>query len=309
MTKRTFSFVISLILVACTNQASTRPNGIVLGVIRTLLNIPDTYVIGTNGGGTINRYLPANLNSDSEWSPDGSWIISSTQYQVGHPEESAIYLMRSDGSQRRLVVKNKGGSYDPRWSPDGTQIAYYGSDYPTGIYTLNIHCFEHLGQNCSPAAIFLTAGDAAPDWSPDGKQIIYQSKEHIFVINSAGNPKELDLTPSMNFCHDPKWSPNGARILFSCYQPDHFDIFSVNADGSGLLRLTDGVGLNIRPQWSPDGSKIAFISDRNGLGQIIGAEDTIRSNAIFLMDSDGNNVTRLSLRGDEEVLWFAWLPK
>ncbi len=40
---------------------------------------------------------------------------------------------------------------------------------------------------------------------------------------------------------------------------------------------------------------------------MIGINDTVRSNAIFIMDNDGTNIVRLSLRDDEYVLWFAWL--
>ena len=41
---------------------------------------------------------------------------------------------------------------------------------------------------------------------------------------------------------------------------------------------------------------------------MIGLDDTNRSNAIFLMNADGTDVIRLSLRDDETVLWYAWLP-
>lgn len=309
MIKKIYLFAISLILVSCTNQVSTTYDVIVLGVNRTLFNLHDRYTIGINGVGSVKMQLPANLNSDPEWSPNGEWIISSSQYEVGRPEDSAIYLIRSDGSQRRLIVHNRGGSFDPTWSFDGTRIAYYARDNQTGIYILDMQCFEFPEGKCNSLPIYLTSGDSSPDWSPDGKQIAYQNKENIFVINSNGNQQPLNLTPNMSYCHDPKWSPEGTRLLFSCYQPDHFDIFVIKADGSDLINLTKGIGSNTQPQWSPDGSKIAFISTRDGLGQIIGMEDTIRSNAVFLMDSDGTNVTRLSLRDDEDVLWFAWFIK
>ena len=216
--------------------------------------------------------------------------------------------MKSDGSDRRLVIHNSGGSFDPSWSPDDTRIVYFAEDYPTGIYILDIKCFQQQGQKCNTAPIFLTQSDGSPDWSPDGKKIAYQNKGGIFIIQFNGDQHPLNLTPNMKDCHDPEWSPDGIRVLFSCYQPDRFDIFSINSNGSDLINLTRGSGINIQPQWSLDGSKIFFISDRDGLGKIIGMDDTIRSKAIFVMNNDGSNVVRLSLRDDEDVLWFALLP-
>ena len=303
-----YIFIISLLLVACFNQTSTPQNGIVLGVTRTLFNLPDTYVVSTNNDGNIKIKLPANLGSTPEWTSDGKWIISSTKNQVGRPEDSAIYLMRSDGSDRRLVIHNSGGSFDPSWSPDDTQIVYFAEGYPPGIYTLDIKCFQQQEQNCNTAPFFLTKSDGSPNWSPDGKKIAYQNEDGIFIIQSNGVQPPMNLTPNMKYCHDPKWSPDGIKILFSCYLPDHFDIFTVNSNGSDLKNLTQGSGINIRPKWSPDGGKIFFISDRGGLGKIIGMDDTIRSNALFVMNNDGSNVVRLSLRDDEDILWFSLLP-
>jgi len=88
--------------------------------------------------------------------------------------------------------------------------------------------------------------------------------------------------------------------------PDHHDIFVVESDGENITNLTNGVGSNTQPKWSLDGTQIAFLSNRDGLGQMTGAHDTIRSNAVYLMNSDGTNPVRLSERDDEHVLWYAW---
>jgi Tol biopolymer transport system component len=38
----------------------------------------------------------------------------------------------------------------------------------------------------------------------------------------------------------------------------------MNADGTGLRRLTDDLAEDAGPAWSPDGTKAAFASDRDG---------------------------------------------
>ena len=77
------------------------------------------------------------------------------------------------------------------------------------------------------------------------------------------------------------------RIVF-----DNFDdVWSINADGTGLTRLTRSPGPDFDATWSPDGARIAFRSERNGDPEI------------WLMNADGSEPHRLA-RG----LSPAWSP-
>ena len=65
----------------------------------------------------------------------------------------------------------------------------------------------------------------------------------------------------------------------------------MNANGTGLTRLTNNSKIDTNPAWSPDGSKIAFTSTRDGNFEI------------YSMNANGTGVTRLTNHGDED-----WLP-
>ena len=86
------------------------------------------------------------------------------------------------------------------------------------------------------------------------------------------------------------WKPGGAKLAFDSDRADPDDpnsindIFKVNPDGTGLVKLTHS-GFNSDPGWSPDGQKIAFGSDRRN-----GAERA----EIYVMNADGTNVRRVS---------------
>jgi dipeptidyl aminopeptidase/acylaminoacyl peptidase len=90
--------------------------------------------------------------------------------------------------------------------------------------------------------------------------------------------------PSIN--NTPSWSPDSQKVVFWSDREGTPAIFVVNRDGSGLLNLTHGSGLDAQfPSWSPDGTRIvfmavpvetgiaAFLSDNGGvlLGALLGA--------------------------------------
>jgi Tol biopolymer transport system component len=89
------------------------------------------------------------------------------------------------------------------------------------------------------------------------------------------------------------WKPGGAKLAFDSNRADPDptdsrainDIFKMNPDGTGVVKLTHSEDFSGDPGWSPDGSKIAFDSDRRN-----GAE----RQEIYVMNADGTNVRRVS---------------
>jgi TolB protein len=92
------------------------------------------------------------------------------------------------------------------------------------------------------------------------------------------------------------YSPNGKFIAFTAYCDGSGDILLMNADGSDVRNLTNGVGGNTNPSWSRDGSKVIFQSDRDG------ATD------IYMMNPDGTDVVRLTF-GEGKNAAPVWQPQ
>jgi Tol biopolymer transport system component len=84
-----------------------------------------------------------------------------------------------------------------------------------------------------------------------------------------------------------------SRIAFTSNRDGNFEIYAMNADGSGLTRMTNHLGWDDDPAWSPDGSRIAFRSNRDGNWEI------------YVMNADGSAVTRLTNNAafDAEPEW------
>jgi Tol biopolymer transport system component len=83
------------------------------------------------------------------------------------------------------------------------------------------------------------------------------------------------------------------QIVFRSDETGNFEIYAINADGSGRVRLTNNSAYDAYPSWSPGGGKIAFASDRGGTW------------GIYVMNADGSWQTRLTNSNDVQPCWSA----
>jgi len=88
------------------------------------------------------------------------------------------------------------------------------------------------------------------------------------------------------------------RIAFSAGAHPHEDVYVVNADGSGLRRLTDDPGADFDPSWSPDGRRIAYRHEGGG------GDATAE---IYVMNADGSQKRNLTRRPGQDHS-PAWSP-
>ena len=111
-----------------------------------------------------------------------------------------------------------------------------------------------------------------PVWSVDGRSIAYTSylrndSPDIYISNIHQGTLENPLKGTgQNWLS--AWSPDGTRIAFTTNRDGNSELYVMNRDGSGLLRLTNHPAADSTPTWSPTGSEIAFTSDRTGRPQI-----------------------------------------
>ena len=82
----------------------------------------------------------------------------------------------------------------------------------------------------------------------------------VFTVSASGANLQAIITDDNGIrCFHPDWSPDGTRIALACSSLGNGNIYTIDADGGHLSRLTSGPHFDADPIWAPDGSRIAFI--------------------------------------------------
>jgi len=210
--------------------------------------------------------LTNNTTSDTSpaWSPNGNRIafvsapdLASTGHRggslasllrgVAHPG-AEVFVMNVDGSDPLQLTNNGATNYGPAWSPDSKRILFI-SDMEG---CARIFVMDADGSNQARFAypcLSLRGRDLS--WSLDGLQIAFVDYAEIFVMDVEIRSLSGQLTRTDASEESPDWSPDGTKLVFAQGNNGRFQVYVMNADGSGKTILTRGPANNFSPAWGP----------------------------------------------------------
>lgn len=189
------------------------------------------------------------------------------------------------GGEAPAVISDYAEDGHPHWSPDGEMLVFDSTQVGDGRSRIYVLADADTRDNPPP----LTYGSTElfgryPIFLANGR-IAYNGCDVWKGGTNCGiqvvDPYGGEPSTITGWLRDLPTDNLGARILFMTDREGNWDVYSVNPDGSDLLRLTDAPGNDGLATASPDGSHIAFVSDRDGAW------------AVYTMQPDGSEQRKL----------------
>ena len=230
--------------------------------------------------------------ADPRLSPDGTTVayVVDRIDREANEYRSAIWLAAADGSREpRPFTAGAKCDGDPRWSPDGTALAFTSNrdGKVSQLYVMPVHGGE-------PRKLTDLKEDVTqPAWSPDGSSLVFVARVRDAAYDEEDDKKrEPRRITRLQYKHD--------NVGWTFDRRQH--LFTVRADGSEpAVQLTSGDFEDSGPAWSPDGGTIAFVSARHEDWDL-----TLQSD-VYLLDAAGGEPRRLT-QGGGSVGGLAWAP-
>jgi dipeptidyl aminopeptidase/acylaminoacyl peptidase len=237
--------------------------------------------------------------SDPRLRPDGQevafvvWWIDRDENEY----RQAIWLAATDGSTPPRQFTSGPKDAQPRWSPDGTQLAFVSG---RGDEKAKRQLFVMPVDGGEPRKLTDLKEDVGePVWSPDGTRIAFTARvpdpayeeeddkkrpprrftrlfykldnvgwtgdrrRHVYVVPANGSAEPLQLTDGDYEDSHPTWTPVGERVAFASAREKDWDIellgdvYTVPAAGGDVERLTPNDSSYGAPSYSPDGKHLA----------------------------------------------------
>jgi len=148
-------------------------------------------------------------------------------------------------------------------------------------------------------SVFATAPGANGKIYYQGPQSGESGPADIYRVNPDGSEPQ-DLTSGNGFSEErPSVSADGQHVVFQSFRDEGWNVFSMNADGSSQVDLTNTVDpvVNFEPTWSPDGSKVVFMRQASG-EQDLWSVNANGTGAVNLTESPGANETSAEFSPD-----------
>jgi TolB protein len=193
-------------------------------------------------------------------------------YMSLRPDGSSIYLLNLETTRRESLGDFKGQVFAPRFSPDGSRVAFSVADSRSGnsdIYVMDLRNRASVRITSDPAI------DTSPSFSPDGGQVVFNSDRsgspQLYVMGADGsNPHRISFAQGKYTA--PVWSPTGEYIAFVKQTGGEFHIGVMKPDGTDERLLTSSY-LDEGPTWAPNGRVLMFAREGAGGGSKLWSVD------------------------------------
>jgi TolB protein len=207
-----------------------------------------------------------------------------------------IWVMDYDGANAHQLTHLHSIALTPRWSPEGSRIAFTCFvPNRSGVTSPQI-CMYSMASNRLISFPRFRGTNSAPAWSPDGQLIAFSSSQggdpEIYTINPDGTRlHRITLAAGVNT--SPAWNPKtGNQMVFISDRGGDGvpQLYEMNSDGTNVAKIDlPDMGYVIDPAWSPNGQLIAFSWRRPSGNYDIYVMDIVSHQLVELTKDEARN--------------------
>ena len=226
---------------------------------------------------------------DPQISPDGEQVVYVRRGMdvMDDRRTAALWLATLDGGRHVKLTSREASESSPRWSPDGSRIAFTSSDETHGT-----EIFVHwLAENRTARITTLENAPSGLSWSPDGTHLAFSahvSAPEPQLVTPPDKPEGAEWAAPPRVETRLNHEQDGTGVLD--YGFDH--LFVVSAEGGTARQVTTGdYHHDSRPVWTPDGEALIVSANRHA-----NWERERRNSELYRVPLDGGAITPLTDR-------------
>jgi eukaryotic-like serine/threonine-protein kinase len=287
------------------------PDGKRIAFTRSSQAEDESALIIASADGTQEQKLAAhnlaNRFGSPSWSPDGKLIVCAVGTAHTGSNEMGLIEVDAESATKKAITSRKWEYIrTPIWLTDGSgllMIAREQGSTANRIWHLSFPGAE--ARSITDNSDYYTDLSLATD-SITVAAVQTSGSANIWIVPQGDASRAYQTVHAFGGL---SWTPDG-RIVYASLAGGNWDIWTMDADGSGQKQLTADAGKNASPTVSPDGRSIVFVSDRAGVFHIwrMNIDGT---EPVQLTNGNGENVPTISHDGKWVVYtsvsdWTLW---